>query len=419
MAVIYAERSFDQYQLDFNRPIRNKDQIRLQQDADIAVEHLYYQDIYAISWSMGLSNYASGLMGHDLSMGGAQRLTGGTVEAYVETVWSTWQYVTGWLIYEIDVPAIEIDSAMRSQGRSDDMRLIDRFLAGNDIFELSYMDDRADGGGGNDKLFGGNGNDTLHGGAGHDLLSGDGGNDHLYLDSGNDILNGGAGWDWVRATGSKAVTLRLSQEVEQQRTGYGLDRLISIENAAGAAGNDRLYGTDGANRLQGRGGDDRLFGLDGRDRLQGGRGNDHLDGGSGNDSLNGSAGDDRLVGGAGRDLMTGGQGADRFVFRQVDDSGKTSARADRIRDFEQGVDVIDLRRIDASDVLEGNNKFRFVGETGIGTLDAGEIALRQVDRAGTKADYTLILLDTDADRRPEAVIRLDGLHDLTANDFLL
>ena len=60
-----------------------------------------------------------------------------------------------------------------------------------------------------------------------------------------------------------------------------------------------------------------------------------MDGGGGNDTLNGGAGDDVIHAGTGADRLTGGTGADTFVF--VADEG-----ADRITDFELGVDRIDL-----------------------------------------------------------------------------
>ncbi len=62
---------------------------------------------------------------------------------------------------------------------------------------------------------------------------------------------------------------------------------------------------------------------------------DRLLGSAGADVLRGGAGDDFLHDGAGADLLTGGAGADVFVFTR---DGAT----DRISDFQQGADHIDL-----------------------------------------------------------------------------
>lgn len=58
---------------------------------------------------------------------------------------------------------------------------------------------------------------------------------------------------------------------------------VTIENAIGGAGHDRLIGNDVANRLEGRAGDDVISGGAGDDVLAGGRGADRLTGGAGAD----------------------------------------------------------------------------------------------------------------------------------------
>lgn len=66
------------------------------------------------------------------------------------------------------------------------------------------------------------------------------------------------------------------------------------------------------------------------------------------DTLNGAAGDDRIYDGAGSDVLTGGAGADVFVFNR-------DGALDRITDFTDGQDLIDLRdwgRIYTAQVLQ-------------------------------------------------------------------
>ena len=94
--------------------------------------------------------------------------------------------------------------------------------------------------------------------------------------------------------------------------------------------------TSGADTITGTANDDTIDGLGGDDTISGLGGNDTLEGGAGDDTLDGGAGDDVLSGGAGDDTLTGGTGADTFVYG--------SARGDdTIADFEDGVDLIDIR----------------------------------------------------------------------------
>ena len=166
--------------------------------------------------------------------------------------------------------------------------------AGNDILK---------GKGGNDTLLGGEGNDKLFGGADAETMDGGNGNDILIGLAGADVLDGGAGADHI----------------------YG------------GRGNDTIAGGTSADVLRGNLGDDTLNGGRHNDKLFGGGGNDTLNGGRDNDYLSGENGDDILNGGAGNDNMTGGAGADTFVFEE-----DSAANYDRVKDFENGVDKIDL-----------------------------------------------------------------------------
>ncbi len=78
-----------------------------------------------------------------------------------------------------------------------------------------------------------------------------------------------------------------------------------------------------------------FIGSSGADTLEGGLGNDTLHGSSGNDSLSGNIGNDTLIGGDGMDTLIGGSGQDVFV---IANNGST----DRIQDFEDGFDLIQL-----------------------------------------------------------------------------
>lgn len=399
MAVIFANHAFDILDVNFSRMFAGRLGWDFRDDADVRYRGATYDDGYLTEWRFAGNRFGSLFMGEDMAATSAGRLTGGTVQAYSELLWTGSRYYELWGMTGASISATDLYAAMRSSSTADDDRLITQALSGNDRFNLSPDADIAHGFGGNDTLYGGGGDDVLAGGAGRDELYGQGGNDYLFLDPGNDLLVGGAGRDTVYALGSTDVTIRLAFGGGQD-TGFGRDTIRGVENAAGANGDDRLTGDGGANILAG------------------GRGNDVLDGRGGSDVLRGDAGRDRLIGGGGRDELTGGAGADTFVFRSIAEIGNSVATSDVITDFQPGVDRIDLRAIDASTELAGNNAFLWLGNAAIGTSPRGEVRFVQLDRAGTANDVTLIRIDVDSDSAAEAEIRLRGLHDLTAGDLL-
>ncbi|WP_261341454.1 hypothetical protein [Fuscovulum blasticum] len=90
-----------------------------------------------------------------------------------------------------------------------------------------------------------------------------------------------------------------------------------------------------------------LTGSAGADTLTGGEAGDLLLGGAGDDLLSGGGGADLIRDGAGADTLSGGAGADVFVL-------DADGAADRISDFQVGIDQIDLsawgRVFDAADL---------------------------------------------------------------------
>jgi Ca2+-binding RTX toxin-like protein len=131
--------------------------------------------------------------------------------------------------------------------------------------------------------------------------------------------------------------------------GFTIARGVTIENARGGTGDDRLVGNEADNRLWGRAGDDTLAGGAGRDRLEGDAGHDRLSGGAGDDRLDGHAGNDRLTGCAGNDAADGDAGADVFVATARDGSDRY--------DGGSGRDLLDASRIAAAitvDLVRGS-----------------------------------------------------------------
>jgi Ca2+-binding RTX toxin-like protein len=162
-------------------------------------------------------------------------------------------------------------------------------------------DDNLEGTSGGDVIVASGGSDEVRGRGGDDALHGGDGNDEVRGDRGNDTVTGGAGNDLVR----------------------------------GDDGDDTASGGDGDDRVKGGDGNDLVSGDAGNDRVEGGTGNDTVSGGDGDDLVKGNDGDDVLNGDGGRDAYDGGLGADTFVFG-VDGS------FDKIKDFQDGIDRIDL-----------------------------------------------------------------------------
>jgi Ca2+-binding RTX toxin-like protein len=178
----------------------------------------------------------------------------------------------------------------------------DDLLRGSPVRSNTLFGDFASSEGGDDRLIGGREADFLQGGAGDDLLDGRGG-----IDKASYRVHRRP----VRV--DLAAGTALSNRRER-------DRLRSVEQVEGGAGDDVLRGGPGRNLLQGLAGDDVLDGRAGDDVLVGNEGSDAkgppdrdlLRGGPGRDALYGDAGPDHLVGESGADRLIGGLGVDLF-----------------------------------------------------------------------------------------------------------
>lgn len=261
--------------------------------------------------------------GHEVARFSAEDMPGGVwqigaMRSFVN-LWAVAPEQEGWAgtLETLDTPLVgRVLAVSIEEGNVDnlDPATSDALAAGDSTDNLiagTVADDVISGLAGDDTLLGGAGNDSLYGGLG---------NDHLHLDAGNDLLDGGGGVDEIVVSGTRAATIDLSL-TQAQSTGYGLDRILNIENVTGGAGADRLLGSDQANRLMGLGGNDVLRGRAGDDVLTGGGGSDKLYGGEGNDTLSLDLGNDVIQGGDGQDwlVVSGNRAA-------VIDLAKTSAQ---------------------------------------------------------------------------------------------
>lgn len=213
----------------------------------------------------------------------------------------------------------------------------------------------------------------IRGGNFNDRLVGSANKERFITEQGNDFVDGKGGIDLIRydRSGVDAVNVDLGAGTASG-TWRGVaftDTLKNIENLRGSRNDDDILKGSGArNKIEGRGGDDLI---DGRGK------NDVLIGEAGDDTILGGGGKDRINGGTGDDSLTGGTKRDTFEFDGLVDEG-----SDRITDFENGVDRIEIAGETFADLT--------IRQTGSGNarvvLDSGtEILLVGVSKAEVDA----------------------------------
>ena len=118
---------------------------------------------------------------------------------------------------------------------------------------------------GSDDIFGGSGDDFIADGDGDDFVRGGFGMDYFVAGAGDDDIDGGEGSDFLSyEEANSAVTADLGAGTASSAE-FGTDRLASIEDVRGGAGDDVIAGSAGSNRLSGGSGDDVLTGRGGDD----------------------------------------------------------------------------------------------------------------------------------------------------------
>ena len=178
---------------------------------------------------------------------------------------------------------------------------------------------------------------------------------------GNDAIDVSA-WGVSDFSQIKAILTSYYGDARLNAFAGGYNHVLTIDSVAPSqlVAQDFVYSGGGPRNVVGTAYNDTMFGSRYNDTLNGGNGHDILLGGYGNDILVGSYGNDDLHGGAGYDVMTGGTGYDAFNFDAITNSAPNAAR-DRITDFQEDIDYIDLSKIDANVFAAGNQAFRFIG----------------------------------------------------------
>ena len=259
----------------------------------------------------------------------------------------------------------------------------------------SNNDNILDGRSGNDILYGGAGNDKISGGEGDDIISGGAGNDYIDGGAGNDLIYVSAGSNAFETQGQTIIG------------GEGFDTL-SFDHIKNGVLLDFVFGIGTLDEVSGKGvlggdgiGEVIYFVLEGQTyhtfekiigsqvndyivnltpwdhfmEIFGGQGNDQIVGSYGDELLSGGLGNDTLSGGFGVDTLSGGEGFDKFII--LDDTPSESFKKqwilnnpedeellnsdnifksdDIIKDFQTGIDVIDLTAISSFNVDLSSN----------------------------------------------------------------
>ena len=322
---------------------------------------------------------------------------------------------------------------------------------GQDTIQGGSGDDELRGDGGKDQIRGGTGDDEIHGGSESDLLLGDAGADTIYGDAGDDFIVGGTGDDTMTGgagadtfvfagnSGDDTITDfdvnadKIDLTMLSEQVGYsdltitdvtggvtiahtalgGTLTLTGVTAAELSAGNfnfpdatppdavmvpthnasilppgtsDPWNGTDATEGFLGGANGTTINSRGSTDVVMAGEGDDTIDGGGGGDWLHGEEGDDTLIGGTGNDTLYGGAGADTFVVGPGHGN-------DRIMDFENGTDTIDLTAFtgitqfsDVTATQEGDNVVIDLSAHGGGTVTLQGFSLTTWTRATSPSE---------------------------------
>ena len=130
--------------------------------------------------------------------------------------------------------------------------------------------------------------------------------------------------------------------------------------------------------------------------------------------LFGGAYENNFVAGFGREWFFGGAGANIFTYLNPNGSQTGAGSPTVISNFDPAKDVIDLSHIDANLSAAGTQSFAFIGTNALTSAGA---QLNYVQNAAT--NITTIQATLAGDTKPDLVIQMAGLINLTAANFAL
>ena len=209
-----------------------------------------------------------------------------------------------------------------------------------ELTKVDDFDNTVVGRNGNDIIDAGEGSDALWGGLGNDVFvfsEGDGEDviSDFKLGSDRILING----EFVNDLGSLPDDLFVERSGVDAVLRYsGSDNLIisnyyeEVSNISHTMNYFTIFGTGDSDKKD--------------TALRGGDQSDYIIGNGGDDQIYGNAGNDRLVDGQGTDNLSGGTGQDVFVL--VPGDGKK----DKIKDFEDGADLIDVSLMGVQEISE-------------------------------------------------------------------
>jgi Ca2+-binding RTX toxin-like protein len=306
------------------------------------------------------------------------------------------------------------------------------------------MDNRFDGGAGNDTFNGGLFTDEFYLNGGTDSANGSFGDDVFILTGGTNasIINGGDDFDALvvettttftgTVSGIETVTLEtgatLNISAGNMINGFAPSTTIfalgggSVLAVGLSAGDTNFIGAGysfgGATMLLAIIGNTQnnvlAGGINTFNYIDGGDGADQIKGFTLGDTLIGGGGVDKIIGNGGSDTLTGGTGNDVFKFRNATDSGLGLA-ADKVTDFVIGADRLNFVRIDANASVAGDQAFGFVGTAAFTNTGVGQIRYQDT------GINLLVQADVNGDGIADMEVVLQGVTGgtLTAADFVL
>ena len=236
----------------------------------------------------------------------------------------------------------------------------------DDIIRTGVWDDTVLSYGGNDTISVGDGNNIVNAGAGDDSITALFGNDNLVGGDGNDLI----------------IASPFQKFFNFNNVSQNFIQMIDQDTIKGGNGDDLIKDYTGTNVISGGDGDDSIFG------------------GNWIDNIGGNSGDDLISGGKSRDILYGREGFDIFSYSSITDSNKDFG-IDVIKDFEVGIDKIDLHAV--------SENLNFIGE--------GLPELNEIGYIHTSNDYTQVIVNVD--NSSNLYINLFNNLSLNTTDFII